>query len=528
LSIHLEGHGREPIFGDIDLSRTVGWFTTIYPLVIDLANTSGPIDAIQCVKRQLGSIEHDGLDYGLLRYLSPQSQNAAELREQPQPEVSFLYLGKFERGLTAVGPYALATESSGPYSDPREKRTHLLELVGRITDGRFQMSWVYSENIHRRETIEALANRFTELLRALIPKDSTRTEAMPEFNWSHQHVAEITAILNHIPEATEYGVEDFYPLTPAQQGILFHALFAPTSGAYCQQFVYSIKGRLNVAAFKRAWKAVIERHPALRTAFLWDGLAEPVQVVFRRAELPIEEYDLTGLEPAAQHAKLNRLLIDDRDTGLALSRPPLMRLALVHVAGDEHHFVWSCHHLLLDGWSRYMISNELFAFYDAFSNGRLLEFETPRPYREYVAWLKQQELGEAETFWRRMLKDFIEPTSILPELDVTSLSREETGYSEQQLDLSAHTTTSLISLGRQHRLTMNTIVMGAWTFLLSRHSRQRDVLFGVVTSGRPPNLDGVESMVGLFVNTLPMRIRVPRSDSINTWLAEIQRQQLEI
>lgn len=528
LPIDVEGHGREPIFPDIDLSRTVGWFTTIYPVVIDLTNVRGPIDAMECVKSQLRSIQHGGLDYQVLRYLSPQSKLAAELREQPKPEVSFLYLGKVDQGLTTAGPYAPATESSGPVCDPREKRVYLLDFIGRIIGGRFEMSWAYSENIHRKETVEELARRFVELLRAIGAPHNASTAPMPEFNWTRQHVAEIRSALSHIPEATEYGVEDFYPLTPAQQGILFHALFAPNSGAYCQQFDYRIKGSLNVAAFKRARQAVIERHQTFRTAFLWDGLAEPVQVVFRRADMPIQEYDLKGLEPAAQEDELNRLLIEDRNTGLALSLPPLMRSALINVADDEHHFIWTCHHLLLDGWSTNMLIRELFAFYDAFSNGRSLELETPRSYREYVAWLKQQDLVEAEAFWRRMLKDFITPTSIMPKVDVTSLPRQETGYSEQQLELSAATTNSLLSLGRQHRLTMNTIVMGAWALLLSRHSGQHDVLFGVVTSGRPPDLDGVESMVGLFVNTLPMRIRVPRSDTIITWLEEIQRQQLEI
>ena len=527
LLIDVEGHGREPIFPDIDLSRTVGWFTTIYPVVIDLTNTSDPIAVMERAKGQLRSIQQGGLDYGVLRYLSSQSQLVAELREQPKPEVSFLYLGRVDRGQTTDGPYTSAKESFGPVCDPREKRAHLLDLAGWVTGGRFEMSWTYSENIHRKETVENLARRFIELLQALAAKDSTQ-ESMPEFDWNHQHVAEIKAALSQIPEAIEYGVEDFYPLSPTQQGIIFHALLAPNSGAYCQQFHYLIKGSLNVAAFKRAWEAVIERHQTFRTAFLWNGLAEAVQVVFRRVDIPIKEYDLKGLEPAAQDDDLNRLLSEDRNTGLALSRPPLMRSALIKVADDEHHFIWTCHHLLLDGWSADMINKDLFAFYDAFSNGRSLELETPHSYREYLAWLKQQDLVEAEAFWRRMLKDFITPTSIMPKLDIASLPRDETGYSDQRLEVSVSTTIALLSLGRQHRLTMNTIVMGAWALLLSRHSGQDDVLFGVVTSGRPPDLDGVESMVGLFVNTLPMRIRVPRSHSISSWLNEIQQQQLEI
>ena len=524
LLVDVEGHGRDPIFADIDLSRTVGWFTTIYPVVIDLAHTSGPTDAMQCVKNQLRNIQHSGLEHGVLRYLKPHAKLAAELREQPQAEVSFLYLGKLDQELNSA--YAPATESSGPNSDPREKRTYLIDLVGRITSGRFQMSWIYSQNIHRKETIETLANRFIELLRAKAAPGPALS--MPEFNWTSQHVAEIRSALSEISDATEFGVEDFYPLTPAQQGMLFHALFAPDSAAYCQQFDYRIGGNLNVAAFKQAWQAVMQRHAMSRTGFLWHGLTEPVQVVFRRADLPIKELDLTHLEPPAQREQLNGLLNEDRNTGLELSRPPLMRVALVRVAEDQHHFVWSCHHLLLDGWSRYLITNELFAFYDSFSNGRALELATPRSFREYLAWLKRQDLVEAETFWRRMLKDFTAPTSIVPEREAASVTREEAGYREQQLDLSAATTNSLLSLGRQNRLTMNTIVMGAWAFLLSRYSGDADVLFGVVTSGRPPDLDGVESMIGNFVATLPMRIRVTGNESIDAWLEEIQRQQLEI
>jgi non-ribosomal peptide synthase protein (TIGR01720 family) len=522
LLIDVEGHGREPIFPDIDVSRTVGWFTTIYPVVIDLANTSGLIDAIERAKAQLRGIQHGGLDYGVRRYLNPQAQLV-----QPKPEVSFLYLGKIDQGATAAGPYAAAKESHGPASDPREKRTHLFHVVARTIGGRFEMSWNYSENTHRKETVEKLATRFIELLRVRVDKASIK-DSMPEFDWSQQHVAEIRAALSHIPEATEYGVEDFYPLTPTQEGILFHALLAPNSGTYCLQFDYLIKGSLDVAAFKRAWQAVIERHQTFRTAFLWNGLAEAVQVVFGRADVPIKEYDLKGLEPAAQHDELNRLLIEDRNTGLALSRPPLMRATLINVADDEHHFVWTCHHLLLDGWSADMINKDLFVLYDAFSNGRSLELEKPHSYRQYLAWLKQQDLVEAEAFWRRMLKDFSTPTSIMPKLDIASLPRDESGYSEQRLLFSPASTVSLLSLARQHRLTMNTIVMGAWALLLSRHTGKDDVLFGVVTSGRPPELDGVESMVGLFVNTLPMRIRVPRSQSISSWLKEIQQQQLEI
>jgi hypothetical protein len=323
------------------------------------------------------------------------------------------------------------------------------------------------------------------------------------------------------------NIEDAYPLSSLQEGLLFHGLYAPEEALYVRQLGCKMRD-VDVLAVKRAWQKIIDRHPAFRTAFAWKTVAKPLQVVQRRVELPFQLEDWRGLSSIEQRDRLATYLEADRRRGFELNKAPLLRMALFQVDDNCYQLVLSHHHIIVDGWSAALVFKEAFALYEAYSQGRELQLEPSRPYRDYIAWLKQQNLVEAERFWRRLLKDFTSSTSIVSEPGAGSLPRKETNYSEQQLDLSAATTATLLSLGRLHHLTMNTIVMGAWALLLSRYTGRRDVLFGLVMSGRPPDLAGVESMVGLFLNTLPMRIRLPANELLCSWLEEIQQQQIEM
>ena len=319
------------------------------------------------------------------------------------------------------------------------------------------------------------------------------------------------------------NIEDVYPLSPLQEGLLFHNLYGPEEGVYVSQL--SCKTRdVDPVAIQRAWQKIVDRHPPFRTAFAWKNVEKPLQVVQRNVTLPFQIEDWRGLSSIEQQECLDTYLDADRRRGFQLNKAPLLRVALFHLNDNCHQLVLSHHHIIVDGWSLALVFKEAFELYGAYREGREPQLEPTQPYREYIAWLMRQNLSEAEEFWRRMLKNFTVSTSILTE----SLPRQEAGYSEQHVQLSSTTTAALNSLGRLHRLTMNTIVMGAWAMLLSRHSGRRDVVFGVVMSGRPPDLDGVESMVGLFVNTLPMRIHVRAEDLLSSWLEEIQIQQLEM
>lgn len=324
------------------------------------------------------------------------------------------------------------------------------------------------------------------------------------------------------------NVEDIYPLSPLQSGMLLQTLGAPESGVGFQQLNCTIRGRLDVALFERVWQRVVDRHPILRTAFLWSGLDEPLQVVRLKAKLPLELGDWRGLPEVEQSERLEAYLRDDRARGFELSKAPLMRLTLIRLADDTHQFVWSFHHLLLDGWCHSLILKEVFAFYDAFSQNKDLHLQKPRPYKEYIAWLQRQDVLKAEAFWRRTLKGLTAPTSIKSD-DAPGLADDrEEPYRSRQLLFSAPATAALQSFARRHQLTTNTLILGAWALLLSRYTGKQDVVVGTTVSGRSPDLQEAESIMGMFINNLPVRIEAPPDSSLIPWLKAIQQQQVEM
>jgi amino acid adenylation domain-containing protein len=322
-------------------------------------------------------------------------------------------------------------------------------------------------------------------------------------------------------------VEDIYPLAPLQQGMLFHSLSAPASGVYIEQVQCVLHGELNVPAFERAWQAVVERHAALRTAFVWEDLDEPMQAVRRAVKLSWEQQDWRGCAADEQRARLEQFLQADRVRGFKLSQAPLVRLALIRLADATYRLIWSYHHLLLDGWSLPLVLKEVFGSYTAYCQGQAPQLGDSRPYRDYIEWLRRQQPAAAETFWRRVLKGFSTPTPLVVERAAVGSHAEATGYHTTEQSLSEATTDALRALARAQQCTMSTLVQAAWALLLSRYSRNADVVFGLTVAGRPAELVGVETMVGLFINTLPIRVRVDRS-AVLPWLRDLHTAQFEL
>jgi len=319
-------------------------------------------------------------------------------------------------------------------------------------------------------------------------------------------------------------IESIYELSPLQEGLLFHDLYTFEARIYAVQFSCTLQGNLNIPVFERVWRRVVERHPILRTSFHWEELDRPLQVVHQQVSLPLKLYDWRGLSPSDKETRLESLLQADREQGFELSQPPLMRLTLVQLDDSTHKLIWSFHHLLLDGWSLSLVLKEVFSFYEALLSGHDLSLKRGCPYEDYIAWLQQQDLSEAEAFWRQTLEGFAAPTPLLVG-NGTSVGEAEKEHDALRIQIPADTTAALQFLARQHRLTLNTLIQGAWALLLSRYSGEEDVVFGATVSGRPPNMEGVESMVGLFINTLPVRVHVSPDSLLIPWLKELQAQQ---
>jgi amino acid adenylation domain-containing protein len=319
-------------------------------------------------------------------------------------------------------------------------------------------------------------------------------------------------------------IEDLYALSPLQLGLFFLKRYAPDSGEYFNQYRVRLQGALDTEAFEKAWQRVVDRHQVLRSGFHWEGLEQPLQVVHREVRLSLEQLDWRQLSTAEQQAQLETSLLADRQRGVNLAVPPLMRLSLIRLSDESYYFIWSHHHILLDGWSMFWLLNEAFALYESLLRGEELQLEQPRPYRDYIAWLQRQDMQQAEDFWRETLKGFSELTPLLLE-QARPDAEAEPDYKEHGIKLPPAASDALKACARGHRVTLNTMLQGAWALLLSHYSGERDVVFGGVVSGRPAELSGVEKMVGLFINTLPVRVRIAPHEQVVSWLQRLQEQQ---
>ncbi|RKH39334.1 non-ribosomal peptide synthase/polyketide synthase, partial [Corallococcus sicarius] len=525
LRVDLEGHGREDLFEDVDLSRTVGWFTALYPVVLQVPAGASPATALRAVRDSLRRVPGRGLGHGLLRHLGPDAVRE-QLRALPAAPVAFNYLGQFDAVASGAARMRPSRESAGPTRSGLGQRTHLLEVNGLVLGGELELEWIYSEAVHTHATVEALAQELLTALRELI--EGRDSEDARRYTPGDFPLADVSpAVLGTVLPAGE-PVEDVYRLTPMQQGMLFQTLLEPGAGAYFEQLSWSLHSGLDVAAFRQAWQAVVDRHPALRTRFHWEGLAEPLQVVLPRAELPWSEEDLRGLSPAEQQARLSAWLEADRTRGFELSRAPLLRLTLLRLDAHVYRCVWSFHHLIQDGWSMGLLLQDVFSAYAALLAGQPPRLGRAPAFRDYVEWLGRQDLTRTEAWWRKTFAGFLAPTPLPGDERAGALRDRSQGRSGMvELLLPEGLTEALQGFARQHQLTLNTLVQGAWALLLGRHTHLSDVVFGATVAGRPPGLSTAADTVGLFINTVPVRVTLPAGERLLPWLRRIQAQQAE-
>ncbi len=515
--IDVEGHGREDdLLEGTDLSRTVGWFTTVFPVAIRAVPGATWGEALKSVKEQLRAIPRRGLGYGALRYLAGHSDLSC------QPPVSFNYLGQLDQAFPAGGLAHGIYHGLDADASPGNPRSHQLEVVGRIEAGRLQLTWLYSGSLHRQDTIAALAERYATALREIIghctePGAGGRTPSDFPLAALDQETTDRLA-------GDGSSVEDIWPLTPMQAGMVFHALSQPGQNMYVEQIAFVLDGVPDPGQLAAAWQHVIDRAPILRAAITWRGVAEPLQIVHHRARLPVTNLDWTVTGEPARRAALDQLLASDRAAGIDLATAPLMRLTLARLSATEVQVLWTFHHVLLDGWSVFHVLTDVFAQHAApIADLGPQPAERPR-FRDYLHWLSRQDREEAQHHWRTVLGGFDAPTPL-------PYDRPPAGTGDAQSSAVAAVTlpeqqaNRLRATAQRHGLTLNTIVQGAWALLLSRCSGQDDVVFGATVSGRHGELSGAESMVGIFVNTIPARVQVQWRQSVLSLLRDLQAQQ---
>ncbi|HYP24459.1 MAG TPA: amino acid adenylation domain-containing protein [Actinomycetota bacterium] len=487
--VDVEGHGREAGTSGLELSRTVGWFTTLFPVVVEPGSSA--LAALESVRGQMRSAPGGGIGYGLLRYLGTPA-DAGPLRDAPQPEVSFNYLGRYEGSIGGSGDLEPAEGPVGPLRSPAGARRHLIEAEAWVAEGRVRVDLVYSSEVHDRSTIEALRDAFVAAAEeAVAAATGQATEA------------DVDAV------ASRPGVADAYPLSPMQQGLLFHSLMGTAGSLYFEQLVLTITGPLDPAGLDRAWQQVAARHPLLAGTVEWEGIPEPMMLVPPEPRIEVTQNEVTDLD---------RFLAEDRARGFDLTEA-LTRVSLIRVDDATWRMVWSHHHLLLDGWSVQLVLGELMDLYD----DPAARLEPPGDYKSFVEWLRAADPAAAAAYWREALAGLEAPT----DLRLVPPATPGEGHGMVVRTVNEAETESAAAFARAARVTLNTVVEAAWAATLGVYSGSDDVLFGAIMSGRSAPVERVERTAGLFINTVPIRTHIPASETVGEWLKKLQAAALE-
>ncbi|MFE3262497.1 non-ribosomal peptide synthase/polyketide synthase, partial [Nocardia sp. NPDC059229] len=528
--LRLEGHGREEeVVPGADLSRTVGWFTAIFPVRFDLSGidvdaalTGGPAMgiAIKSVKEQLLAVPDKGIGYGLLRYMN--SETAAQLPKQLPGQVSFNYLGRVNEGdvpeaLRGFGwiPAPELADLAGAYDGDMPAMAPI-DINAIVAGDKLSANIGYPSTLLSAEEIAEFAALWIAALEAV----ARHAESVDAGGHTPSDFGLVKVTQRDIDgwERRFGELDGVWPLSALQAGLLFHAQLTATSvDVYTAQAVLTLEGRVDADRLRSAAQALLDRHEILRTAYVSDASGTPVQLVLDGVRAAFTVHDRTNTGDASD------IIAADRVERFDLTEPPLIRFTLVRTAADRWQLVVANHHILLDGWSMPLLMQDLLVLYATHSDTAVLP--PVRSYRYFLEWVAQQDRSASLAAWQRSLLGVSEPTLLTrpdPSHEITALS------GEYFFDLDEAATARLTGLAADLGVTPNTVLQVAWGILLGRLTGREDVLFGTTVSGRPAQLSGVESMVGLFINTVPVRVAFDPAESASALLTRTQGEQADL
>ncbi|AWV08513.1 non-ribosomal peptide synthetase [Marilutibacter maris] len=505
LDVLVEGHGREDLFPTLDTTGTVGWFTSVHPLPLRW-HGNAPGEVIKGVKESCRAVPHRGIGYGLRG------------RDDGGPRLlAFNYLGQFDQVVNADSAFQVAPEPSGAQGSALRRRPARYAINAMVFGCRLQLSLDYDgrrcDDAEARVLLEATMSALRRII-AHCREPGAGAFTPSDFPLAHVDAPTLDALLRDYP-----GLARLYAATPMQRGLWFHAQLDPA--AYVVQVHPRLRGPLDADAFRAAWQDVVDRYDILRTAFAGAGEALR-QVVLAQAPLQWRQEDWSGLDEASQQQRIDRLLSSDRARGFDFACAPLMRVTLVQLGEDRHLLLWSMHHVLLDGWSMPLVYRDVMTCYRARAAGDRPSLPVVVPYERYIAWLESRDRNAAREFWRGYLGGISAPTPLSVDRHGTVPEAGAAGYRERSLELDEAATAALNTLARERRTTVNTLVQWAWAYLLHRYSGEDSVVFGATVAGRPAEVPGIESMVGLFINTIPVRVDFVDGQPLEQALAVLQ------
>ncbi|SNT53442.1 non-ribosomal peptide synthetase, partial [Rhodococcoides kyotonense] len=534
--VTLEGHGREDqIVPGADLSRTIGWFTTIFPVRVDTsaldlddALAGGPSAGrlIKAVKERLLGVPDHGIGFGMLRYLDDES--SATLAAFPAPQISFNYLGRYSTavpdGLRDVGWLPVDSDEIGDVQNSELPVAAALDINAVTTtddDGsaRLKATFAFPTGVLDRDDVDALTALWSRALTSFA--QHARRAGSGGFTPSDLDLVRLDQTAIEDVEARYPGVADIWSMSPLQAGLLFHAELSDQSvDAYLVQLIMTLTGTVDEARFRAATTKLLDRHANLRTSFVHNIDGDSLQVVEGRVDVPWTSIDLTSLPEDEREIELARILTADRGRRFNMAEAPLLRFMLISVTPTEWRLILTNHHILIDGWSTPLLVRELLTLYATDGDDSVL----PRvpAYRDYLTWMSRRDHGAARDAWLSALSGLSEPTLLTP---VESRRQESTRAGRKLTSLSTEDTERLRAFARVHGVTLNTLVQAAWGTVLATLTGRDDVLFGATVSGRPPEINDIESMIGLFINTLPVRVTIDPRESLGDFITRVQSEQ---
>ncbi|NOQ25416.1 MAG: amino acid adenylation domain-containing protein, partial [Bacteroidales bacterium] len=518
--ISLEGHGREDILADIDISRTIGWFTSVYPVLLDMTYVDDLSLQIRNVKENLRQIPNKGIGFGILKYLTP-----PELKDNVnydiQPQIEFNYLGQFDSDVDQMSLFNIAKESGGNPVSPKRKSKCDFSIGGMIANGKLSLTIAYKKKYYSDQIITNLLENYKNSLLEIINHCTKLTDKVltpSDFTYKDLSIKEVDKLVE------QYEIEDIYKLTPMQEGMLFHAIHDSESLAYFVQMSYLLNSEISVDIMQKSLNELFNRHEILRTVFIHKDVEIPIQIVLKNRECEFNYEDIRHLNfEDKKEEYISNYKNKDKKRGFILDQDILLRVSLLQIDNNEYELIWSNHHILMDGWCLSIINNDFFEIYNSLLNNRTLKLNSVTPFKEYVKWLDGIDKNTSLEYWKEYLSGYEEQAS-LPNL---SKKGKEFVQQKEHLQLSKEVSAKFQKIASENNVTANIILQSVWAIVLGKYSNKEDIVFGSVVSGRPSEIYGVESIVGLFINNVPVRIQFSQDIEFSTLIKRVQNSNLD-
>lgn len=532
--VSLEGHGRDAFHSTIDLSHTIGWFTSVYPVILQVsAEQALDLDqnlpnVIEGIKQSLRNVPESGFSYSPLRYLHKNEEVRKSL--QYPNLIEFNYLGQTDNmnmEQMALG-LSIVDEKPGHTRAAENHRTNELEIDVIVFAEEMKIRIAYSGARYAQDTMQSLANSFIQHLNHIVQhclqlQRCWRVDEYPLLKLSQEEFNTAVATLDDLD-----SVEDIYPQSSLQSGMLYHSGNDQDGSAYIDQLYCEFMSPVDEPMFIQAWQHLVDSHSIFRTQFVSDGLSQGIQVVRRDVSIPLDIVDKR--DEQSPEAFFARAVQSERTKRLPQTSASLMRLKLYRFSNAHYGFVWTFHHAIMDGWSLANALEHFLVTYESLARGSLAptairDTAVRDHYGDYIAYLSHYDQQQARAFWTQYLQGFDSPT-LLRCATPQSPVAEAIGETKKIVDQSLVDT--ITRFARAQQVTLNSVVQAAWSLVLHTYTQSDDIVFGVTCTGRPAELAQVENRVGLYINTIPLRVKFDPAQTCKDWLKSLQKNQLNV